>query len=167
MPNGSLHSPIWKPYALYGTIDYVYGMKAWQEKNGWTAAQGSVNALETALYLVYLYIVYTYGEPETKQGRGAPKKSAMGSLAALSESRTLYGRLAVSSVLLGYTVAQVTFWKTVLYWLIEAFSGMRPFPSLKKRLKANADRIIIMQASNTSATMIPRLCCSCGSFQSK
>lgn len=117
MPGGKLHSPIWSPYELYGRIDYVYGLKALETQNGWTAAQGSVNMLETAAYLVYLYIVYAYGEQEPIQGRGAPSKNIMGQLRGLSESRTLSGKLAAWAVLLGYSTASLTFWKTILYCL--------------------------------------------------
>ena len=124
MPGGSLHSPIWKPYGLYGTIDHMYGFKAWDAHNGWTLAQGSINAVETAAYFVYLYLVYAYGQQETTQGRGAPNQDAMGRLKALGESRTVYGRVATWAVLLGYSTAALTFAKTVLYWLNEAFSGM-------------------------------------------
>ncbi|WPG98437.1 Hypothetical protein R9X50_00122700 [Acrodontium crateriforme] len=120
MPGGILHKPIWAPYELYGTIDHVYGWKAYHAKSGWTAAQGSVNAIETLAYFVYLYIVYTHGKPEKKQGRGAPELSTLGKLA---ESRTVTGRMAALAVLIAYTAATVTFWKTVLYWLIEALSG--------------------------------------------
>ncbi|CAK3885074.1 hypothetical protein AC579_4995 [Lecanosticta acicola] len=123
MPGGALHYPIWSPYELYGRIDRVYGFEAIEAKNGWTAAQGLVNAIETAAYLAYLYIVYQYGEQEPIQGRGAPGKSVMGRLRGLSESRTLTGRLAAVAVLIGFSTATVTFWKTVLYWLIEIFSG--------------------------------------------
>lgn len=115
MPGGALHKPIWSPYALYGTVDHVYGFEAWEARNGWTAAQGSVNALETVAYLLYAYVVYTYGQQEATQGRGAPAKGAMGRLAALSESRTVYGGWAVLAVLLAYTTAWLTFSKTVLY----------------------------------------------------
>ena len=123
MPGGSLHSPIWKPYGLYGTIDYMYGFKAWDAHNGWTLAQGSINAVETTAYLVYLYLVYAYGQQEDTQGRGAPDQHSMGRLRALGESRTVYGRVATWAVLLGYSTAALTFAKTVLYWLNEAFSG--------------------------------------------
>ncbi|KXT13662.1 hypothetical protein AC579_4995 [Pseudocercospora musae] len=123
MPGGKFHKPLWIPYELYGTVDYVYGFKALESNNGWTAAQGWVNALETAAYGVYLYIVYKYGEQEPIQGRGAPDKSVMGQLRALSESRTLSGKYATGAVLLAYSTAFLTFWKTVLYWLLEAFGG--------------------------------------------
>ena len=76
-------------------------------------------------YGVYLYLVYMYGQQESVQGTGAPDKEDMaGKLKRLSESRTVYGRVAGAATLLAYTAAQITFWKTVLYWLNEAFSGM-------------------------------------------
>lgn len=125
MPGGFLHKPLWTPYDLYGRVDHVYGFKALEARSGWTAAQGTVNALETAVYCVYLYIVFTYGKAERKQGSGAPAKGALSGLGlqALAERRTLYGRLAAWAVLIGFSTASLTFWKTVLYWLNEAFSG--------------------------------------------
>lgn len=124
MPGGWLHKPLWTPYGLYGTVDHMYGFKQYNLGTGWTAAQGTVNALETAAYFVYLYLLYTYGEQEPRQGTGAPAKSLMGQFRALSESRSVYGKMAAWTAVLGYTVANVTFWKTVLYYLNEAYSGM-------------------------------------------
>lgn len=126
MPGGALHKPLWIPYALYGNVDKVYGFKAYDAGTGWTAAQGAVNALETIAYIVYLYLVYEHGEQEPEQGRGAPDRSLMGQFRALGESRTVYGQMAAVTALLGYSSAQVTFWKTVLYFLNEAFSGTTP-----------------------------------------
>ncbi|KAI7487479.1 hypothetical protein D0860_04657 [Hortaea werneckii] len=124
MPGGALHAPLWTPYALYGTIDYMYGFKQWDAHNGFTLAQGSFNAVETVAYGVYLYLVYRYGrEEEGRTGRGAPRKEFLGRLRALGKSRTVEGRLAVWVVLLGYSTAFLTFTKTVLYWLNEVFSG--------------------------------------------
>ncbi|KAK4988440.1 hypothetical protein LTR50_003954 [Elasticomyces elasticus] len=123
MPGGSLHYPIWQPYALYGTIDYTYGWPAWNAHSGFTAAQGFMNFVESAGYVVYLWIVFVYGVQERRKGRGAPKKGDMGSFAWLSESRTVYGRLAAWAVLLGFATAVMTASKTVLYWLNEYFSG--------------------------------------------
>lgn len=124
MPGGALHSLIWSPYKLYGEVDHTYGFKAYNAHVGWTAAQGWINALETLGYGVYLYLVYTYGQQEKTQGAGAPEQDVMGQLKALSESRTVEGKMATWVVLLGYSVAALTFWKTVLYWLNEVFSGM-------------------------------------------
>ena len=124
MPGGFLHKPIWSPYGLYGEIDHMYGFKQYNLHTGWTSAQGTVNAMETFAYGVYLYLVYAYGEQEARQGTGAPDKSMMGQFRALSESRTVYGKVGAWAAVLGYSVAQVTFWKTVLYWMNEAFSGI-------------------------------------------
>jgi hypothetical protein len=122
MPGGSLHY-FWKPYALYGTVDHFYGFHAIETHAGWTAAQGTVNAIETAAYIVYMYLVYQYGQEEDRQGRGASDLSVMGRLKSLSRSRTVYGKVAAWSVMLAYSTVFLTFWKTVLYWLNEAFSG--------------------------------------------
>ncbi|KAK4895888.1 hypothetical protein LTR27_006059 [Elasticomyces elasticus] len=123
MPGGSLQWPLWTPYELYGTVDYVYGWKSYNEHNGWTAAQGSINAVETAAYLWYLYVVYAHGRQTKRQGRGAPRKEKMGWLESLAESRTVEGNMATWAVLVAYSTAWLTFSKTVLYWLNEAFSG--------------------------------------------
>lgn len=125
MPGGWAHWPLWTPYALYGEIDHVYGFKAFNAHSGWTLAQGSVNVLETLAYVAYLYLVYVYGEHEEGvQGTGAPdRETFVGRLKGLSESRTVYGQVAGWAVVVAYTTAQITFWKTVLYWLIEWYSG--------------------------------------------
>ena len=58
MPGGWAHAPIWKPYELYGQVDYMYGWKAYNEHNGFTAAQGTLNVVETVGYLGYLWVVW-------------------------------------------------------------------------------------------------------------
>ena len=75
-------------------------------------------------YLVYLYMVYAYGRQEKRQGRGAPRREKLGLLEGLARSRTVEGKVATYAVLLGFSTAWLTFSKTVLYWLNEAFSGM-------------------------------------------
>lgn len=115
MPGGSLHKPLWVPYDLYGRVDHVYGWPAYKARNGWPSAQGLFNAFETIAYLSYAYIIYAYGQQDAEQGRGAPEKSKMGILAALSEARTVYGKYAILAVLIAYTTAWITFSKTVLY----------------------------------------------------
>ncbi|TKA23833.1 hypothetical protein B0A50_06968 [Salinomyces thailandicus] len=124
MPGGYLHAPLWTPYALYGTVDYIYGFKAWDARNGFTMAQGTINLFETVAYMVYLYMMYAYGErEEATQGRGAPDQEELRGWRTLGQSRTVHGDVAVKAVLLGYSTAFLTFTKTVLYWLNEAFSG--------------------------------------------
>lgn len=62
MPNGYAHSPLWSPYALYGTVDYIYGWPAWNDGVGFTAAQGAMNIIESAMYVFYLYKLLCCGE---------------------------------------------------------------------------------------------------------
>ncbi|KAF2433229.1 hypothetical protein EJ08DRAFT_584285 [Tothia fuscella] len=116
MPGGKLHAPIWSPYKLYGTVDYVYGFPAYEAKDGFTGAQGTVNALETLLYMVYLGIAYYYGNQESGvSGRGAP--------ATLLGRRKIVGREASLAVLIGFATSIMTLSKTLLYWLNEYHSG--------------------------------------------
>ena len=112
MPGGKWVWPLYTPYELYGTIDYIYGAKAWDAHNGFTAAQGSLNILETIMYFTYLYIVYQYGQQENVEGRGAPSKDSIGKLGA---ARTVYGRQAGIAVLIAFSAALMTLSKTVLY----------------------------------------------------
>lgn len=120
MPGGKLHAPIWKPYALYGAVDYIYGWPAWDGRNGFTAAQSSVNLLETIGYAIYLALVYTRGVEVKTQGRGAPKKLSGSRKVAermkrLARAREVSGKEAAWCTLLGFAVATVTLSKTVLY----------------------------------------------------
>lgn len=112
MPGGKLQWPLWVPYELYGAVDYNYGWPAWHANNGFTAAQSALNVVETIGYLVYLWIVYTYGVASTAQGSGAPDKGVFGKLA---EARTVQGRWAAWAVLIAYGSALMTLSKTVLY----------------------------------------------------
>jgi len=120
MPGGSLHWPIWAPYELYGRVDYIYGWKAFNERNGFTSAQGFLNIVETLMYLYYLYIIYASGKQSKVQGRGAPKPSAIG---FLGEQRFVDGQKGAIAVLVAYSAAVMTVSKTVLYWMNEYYSG--------------------------------------------
>lgn len=120
MPGGSLHWPIWAPYELYGTVDYIYGWKAFNEKNGFTAAQGFLNIVESLMYVYYLYILFAHGRQSKAQGRGAPKTSKVG---FLGQQRYVDGRMGALAVLVGYSAAVMTVSKTVLYWMNEYYSG--------------------------------------------
>lgn len=112
MPGGSLHWPLWVPYELYGKVDYIYGWKAFNERNGFTAAQGLLNIVETLMYGYYLYILYVYGVPSKSQGRGAPSPSTAG---VLGQQRYVDGQQGAVAVLVGYSAAVMTVSKTVLY----------------------------------------------------
>ena len=124
MPGGKLHSPIWSPYALYGTIDYIYGFPAWNANNGFTAAQGTLNVVETVGYLIYLWIAYSAGKPEKVKGTGAPSPDIAG---YLGMGRVIEGRVAGWAVLLGFSMSVMTVSKTVLYCEYQARpdSGMK------------------------------------------
>jgi len=85
----------------------VYGWPAYDGKDGFTGAQGALNAVETLGYGVYLWIAYQYGVAESnKMGRGAP---------GLLGRRKIVGREAGVAVLIAFAIAIMTLSKTVLY----------------------------------------------------
>ena len=75
-------------------MDYIYGWKAWNEHNGFTAAQASLNVVESVGYVGYLWVVWKFGEGEK---RVLP--SAWGGVACL----------------VGFALSVMTVSKTVLY----------------------------------------------------
>ncbi|KAI4599784.1 hypothetical protein KJ359_001520 [Pestalotiopsis sp. 9143b] len=109
MEGGFLHWPFYTPYKLYGETDYIYGWKAFNSRNGFTSAQGSLNVIETAMYLAYIYLYFA---------RGKPVGGVLG-----GEKRVLTGRAAGQAVLIAFSAAVMTLSKTVLYWASEYFSG--------------------------------------------
>lgn len=104
MPGGYLHSPVWKGYALYGAVDYVYGWPAFLANDGFTAAQSSLNVVETLGYLLYLGVVWREG------GRDRKEHGMKGRLGERVE-----GRWAAAAVLAGFTFSVMTLSKTILY----------------------------------------------------
>lgn len=94
MPNGKYHSPIWTPYALYGEVDYIYGWPAYNSNNGFTAAQASLNVVESVGYLIYTWVVWT-------KGRGG--------------SKTVEGGWGGVACLAGFALSVMTVSKTILY----------------------------------------------------
>ncbi|KAM0482356.1 hypothetical protein ACHAPX_002873 [Trichoderma viride] len=105
MPGGSLHWPVWAPYKLYGEVDHIYGWKAFNAGNGFTSAQGLLNAAETLMYLYYL-AAWLFSSKTTDGG-----------------SRVLAGRGGARATLFGYAAAVMTLSKTILYWANEYYSG--------------------------------------------
>ncbi|KAK4202157.1 hypothetical protein QBC40DRAFT_277061 [Triangularia verruculosa] len=101
MPGGSMHWPVWVPYALYGEVDHNYGWKQWNAGNGFTAAQSWMNLIETIMYLIYAAIWWSNKDPVTGQ---------------------IKGRKAALAVLCAFASGVMTESKTVLYWLNEACS---------------------------------------------
>ncbi|KAL1297088.1 hypothetical protein AAFC00_004672 [Neodothiora populina] len=120
MAGGSLQWPLWMPYELYAKVDYIYGWPAYDSHNGFTAAQASLNVVETVGYLAYLWILFNHGEQEKIDGRGAVSRKSIGWLA---RSQTVCGQYAAWAVLILYGSSIMTLSKTVLYWLNEAFGG--------------------------------------------
>ncbi|KAI9810478.1 MAG: hypothetical protein M1827_006254 [Pycnora praestabilis] len=120
MTGGSLHSPIFEPYALYATVDYVYGVPAYNAANGFTSAQGTMNLVESIFYGYYLWIVYAYSRSSNEEGRGAPKPGIAG---WLGEAKVVENGMGGLATLIGFTAAVMTVSKTVLYWLKEYYSG--------------------------------------------
>ncbi|KAI1771311.1 hypothetical protein F4818DRAFT_429685 [Hypoxylon cercidicola] len=106
MEGGPLHWPLYVPYRKYGEVDHVYGWQAFEARNGFTSAQGSLNVVETAMYCLYLYLYYTAGVR----------------VARSSSTKVLTGRPAAVAVLTVFSASVMTLSKTVLYWLQEFFS---------------------------------------------
>jgi hypothetical protein len=106
MPGGAVHWPLWVPYELYGKIDYIYGWKAFNEHNGFTAAQGVLNGVETLCYLYYLYVVFAYGGQSLAPGRGSSKPATR---------RSVDGLMAGVAALVIFSAASLTLSKTILY----------------------------------------------------
>ncbi|KAJ5678161.1 uncharacterized protein N7477_003794 [Penicillium maclennaniae] len=113
--------PSGPPYALYGTVDYIYGWPAYNARNGFTAAQTVMNIVETIGYLYYLWIVYFYGSTVTS-GRNA-RKTEKGLVWMLTGDKVVPGRIGAIALLVAYTASAMTLSKTMLYWLNEIFSG--------------------------------------------
>lgn len=104
MEGGFLHWPLYVPYKLYGEVDHVYGWKSFDAKNGFTSAQGLLNAVETAMYLYYLWVVYSKGVA-VAAADGQKQQSR----------RAVQGRDGAFAVLVGFSAAVMTLSKTVLY----------------------------------------------------
>jgi hypothetical protein len=105
MIGGRWHRPLYTPYALYASVDYLYGLPALQRNDGFTGAQGALNVLETVLYGVYLYIVFSAGRVEG---------GATGVKGLLARRKVL-GREGGIACLIGFAAAIMTLSKTVLY----------------------------------------------------
>ena len=109
MPGGKYHLPVWKLYELYGTVDYVYGWPAWESHSGFTAAQGSLNVIETAMYIYYLMAMwqssvtglYTFQDIKT--------------LFLGNKQKTVTGPGIAKAVLVLFSATVMTISKTVLY----------------------------------------------------
>ncbi|KAK9458991.1 uncharacterized protein V1516DRAFT_680645 [Lipomyces oligophaga] len=95
-PGGSLHW-IWSPYEVYMEIDYVYGLPAFEDGNGFATGQAIINLFESTMNFIFVYT----------------------SLFSSNKSLRLAGAF------IGLTGAMSSFSKTVLYFLTEYFSGWK------------------------------------------
>ncbi|KAL2847227.1 hypothetical protein BJY01DRAFT_212727 [Aspergillus pseudoustus] len=122
MPGGKWHSPIWSPYALYGTVDYIYGWPAYNSNNPFTAAQTYLNVVETAGYLYYLWVVYRHGTPAPgASSRGGGKSQSLWSV--FTGERVVAGRTGAIALLAAFSASVMTLSKTILYWVQEYCGG--------------------------------------------
>lgn len=126
MPGGKFHSPIWTPYALYGTIDYIYGWPAFNARNGFTAAQTVLNLLETACYIWYIYIVWVYGTSVSGSGHGN-RTARKGLVWLLKDEKVVSGRTGAAALLVAYSASLMTLSKTILYCELEPVLVCRCF----------------------------------------
>ncbi|KAI1617279.1 hypothetical protein EDD36DRAFT_159424 [Exophiala viscosa] len=117
MPGGKFHSPIWKPYALYGTVDYVYGWPAWNNHVGFSAAQASLNAVETAMYIYYLRVLFNHGAKNFFVFQNLDE------FIKGSDESAITGPDVAMAVLVLFSAAVMTLSKTILYWFNEYFGG--------------------------------------------
>ncbi|WYZ40802.1 hypothetical protein EsH8_IV_001143 [Colletotrichum jinshuiense] len=108
MPGGHLHWPLYVPYKLYGEVDHVYGWKAFNAHSGFTSAQGTLNVVETLMYLAYVWLYFSRGT--AVEGPAGAKK-------------VVGGRAGALAILVGFSAAVMTLSKTVLYWANEYYSG--------------------------------------------
>ncbi|KAI0777616.1 hypothetical protein BD413DRAFT_490589 [Trametes elegans] len=113
MRGGDLHW-LFKPYGYYQDVDYVYGVRAYENGDGFPNAQcefffpslwqpssthlvepttlaAALNVVENLMNIAYLYLAHVSGSPL------AP--------------------------LVGFASAMATLWKTALYWLQEYYCG--------------------------------------------
>lgn len=102
MEGGFAHWPLWSPYKLYGEVDHVYGWKAVRDGSGFTAAQGLLNLVETAMYLWYLWLWRARGKEEVTTPGGSGR-------------RVVSGRAGALAVVVGFSAAVMTLSKTILY----------------------------------------------------
>ncbi|KAI5886367.1 uncharacterized protein SCHCODRAFT_02641559 [Schizophyllum commune H4-8] len=63
MLGGDLHW-IWSPYEIYQEIDWVYGVRALEDGDGFPNAQAFLNVIETVLNLMYLYLAHISDSPK-------------------------------------------------------------------------------------------------------
>ncbi|KAI5297259.1 vacuolar transporter chaperone [Ascosphaera pollenicola] len=132
MPGGFLHF-LWRPYGLYGRVDFMYGWPEYRAGNGFVAAQSTLNLVEVVGYMYYLVTVYNCSdvrrrveEGRKRAGREEEEREAKRDTCwVFSSKNSLGGREGVIALLVIFACSVMTVSKTVLYGLVEAFSNFR------------------------------------------
>lgn len=85
-------------------MDRVYSAQAWEEGSGFAAAQGVLNLVGVAGYVVYLWLVLRGGAVGRRQGGADARwRTATG------------GKEGAGAVVVGVCVGAMTVGKTVMY----------------------------------------------------
>ncbi|KAI9567827.1 hypothetical protein HD554DRAFT_2205259 [Boletus coccyginus] len=108
MVGGDLHW-IWEAYGIYQDIDYVYGLKALEENNGFTNAQSLLNLVETSLNLAYVYLVHV------SSWSGAPLIGFAAATMTLSKTALYWAQEYYCG---GCAVGHNTWDNLLLYWAL-------------------------------------------------
>jgi len=61
-PGGDL-AWIWPGYDYYGTVDLIYGTKAYADNDGFTSGQAALNLVENGVNIAYLYLAHVQQSP--------------------------------------------------------------------------------------------------------
>ena len=114
MPGGSLHSPLWTPYAIYSEVDKIYGFEALEAHDGFTAAQSWMNVVESLIYLSYLSVVMLHGR-NADSGEEAALATNWWNKTWFGQTKLVEGFYAPRAAMIGFAGALMTFSKTMLY----------------------------------------------------
>jgi hypothetical protein len=109
---GALQWPLWKPYEIYAAIDKVYSRSAWDANEGFGGAQGALNAVETVMYGVYVWIMYNHGVAASA-GTGVQVSSGVSRWFAGGVK--IRGSMGNRALVIGFAASVMTLSKTVLY----------------------------------------------------
>jgi len=108
MKGGDLHW-IWKPYALYQEVDYIYGIPSLLSGNGFTNAQSLLNIIETLINIAYLYLAHIAQWP------AAPMIGFGAALMTLSKTLLYWAQ----EYYCGFcAVGHNNLWDLVLLWIV-------------------------------------------------
>lgn len=117
MPGGPLHF-LWKPYGLYGQVDFMYGWPEYRAGNGFVGAQSAINLVEVMGYVYYLVTVFKCSEVREKTAKGGRKIQGKGEGQGcwlFTSRNSLGGREGVIALLVIFACSVMTVSKTVLY----------------------------------------------------